>query len=452
MKFYTSLFILICLPIIFSEELGGLKAAITDDFINSVLVAFEDDIKDVLNGVRIDDREYLSNMIFYVPNFSLDKIDLSFGNDGLINIKISNLSPYLTGTVTYSVIFTTVSNNFKVTLNNFYLNARIRIKSRQIASDQYAPDAEFVGDPELDFDINFEIDGILGYIVEKILNFAGDFGKGIIMPLIRDKFTELLNDIFSDLPTEAQIGDFWVDYTLASPIRLNNKYLEINSYALIYSKDFPETKNRTRYSLSSLPDITTNNQLQLLVSEYTINSAAFTFLTAYKINNILKYTISTSFVNVMLPDISKKYGVKNADISLLPKPESKVTITEEYMNIELPGTFYVTVEDVENPVFVCELDLAFKAQANIEYGPKITAKINELNATIKEILVNEATTATEEKIQSGLDLIKNALVPVANEYIKKYASLPFPSIMGLDFTEAQAQHKNGYLLLNLNIK
>ena len=94
-------------------------------------------------------------MIFYVPNFSLDKIDLSFGNDGLINIKISNLSPYLTGTVTYSVIFTTVSNNFKVTLNNFYLNAKLKIKSRQIASDQYAPDAEFVGDPELDFDINF---------------------------------------------------------------------------------------------------------------------------------------------------------------------------------------------------------------------------------------------------------------------------------------------------------
>ena len=59
MKFYTPLFILICLPIIFSEELGGLKAAITDDFINSVLVTFEDDIKDVLNGVKIDDSEYL---------------------------------------------------------------------------------------------------------------------------------------------------------------------------------------------------------------------------------------------------------------------------------------------------------------------------------------------------------------------------------------------------------
>ena len=135
MKFYASLFILICLPIIFSEELGGLKVAITDDFINSVLVAFEDDIKDLLKGVRIDDMEYLSNMVFYVPNFSVDKIDLSFGNDGLINIKISNLAPYLTGTVTYSVIFTTLSNNFKVTLNNFYLNAKVKIKSRQIASD-----------------------------------------------------------------------------------------------------------------------------------------------------------------------------------------------------------------------------------------------------------------------------------------------------------------------------
>ena len=98
-----------------------------------------------------------------------------------------------------------------------------------------------------------------------------------------------------------------------------------------------------------------------------------------------------------------------------------------------------------------ELYLNIKAEAKIENGPKITAKILDLTGEIGNILINQATTATKEKIQSGIDLVKNALVPLMNEYIKKYVTLSFPTVLGVTFTDIEVQHKNGYLLVNLNI-
>ena len=449
MKKYLILLLFSLFQVLNFEVLGGIKVALNDAFINSALVNFEDEIKTFLQGVRIEDRKYLSNMIFGIPNFSVDKIDLFFGEDGLINIKLTNLEPFLTGTVKYEII-KKFSNDFKVTLKNFCLNGKVRIKSIEFEPAKYKPDAEFVGDPDITFDIDFDIDGILGSIVEEILNFAGDFGKKYVLPIIRKKFGEMLLSVFNSLPTEAQIGDYWIDYTLASPIELKNKFIVINSYALIFSKEYPETQNKTRYPLCSFPNIT-SNQFQLFVSEYSINSAAYTYLIANEVNNLLSYNISINFLNVMFPEISKKYDAKTVEVSYDPKPESNVKLTEDYMYIEVPGTLYIKIEGIEEPVFISELYLNIKAQANIERGPKITAKINELNGEIGNIIVNEATPATKEKIQSGFDLIKIALVPVVNEYIKKYVILPFPTVMGVTFSDIEAQHKNGYLLVNLNI-
>ena len=158
-----------------------------------------------------------------------------------------------------------------------------------------------------------------------------------------------------------------------------------------------------------------------------------------------------NFLNVMFPEISKMFSVKMAEISFDPNPESNVKLTEDYMNIELPGKFYIKIEGMEAPIFISELYLNIKAQAKIEYGPKITAKIDELTGEIGNIFVNEASPATKEKIQSGFDLIKIALLPLMNEYIKKYVIIPFPTVMGVTFTDIEAQHKNGYLLINLNI-
>ena len=449
MKIYSSLFILCILPFLFCEEEGGVKVAINDKFINSILLNFESEIKDLLQGIRLDDTDSITNMVFGIPNFSMDKADLSFGEDGLINLKLRNLEPYLTGTVHYTIIWD-FSNDFKITLKDFSLDAKIRPKTKELSPQNYAPDAELVGDPTMDFKIDIDIDGVVGSIVAEILNLAGDFGKKYILPIMKSKCHELLTMILNEIPKEAQIGDYWIDFTLASPIVLGNKFLQVNSYALIFSKEYPETQDKSRYPLSTLPSIS-DNQFQLFVSEYSLNSAAFTYLTINSDDTFLKYTLSTSFINIMLPGISQTYKNRDSEISLIPKPETNIKLTREYMYIYAPSVFYVRVDGVENPIFVCELDLTLKAQASVEKGPKLTAIIKDITGSIGEILINEATTASPDLIEKGFLIIKNAFVQIINEYIKQNVDFPFPSIMGISLTDIEISHRDSYLLVNFNI-
>jgi hypothetical protein len=130
MKKNLSIIIVCLLSLIICNEEGGVKIAINDGFINSILLNFEDEIKELLKGVRIDDIDSVTNMVFAIPNFSMDKMELFFDENGFINLKLRNLEPYLTGTVHYTIIWD-FSNDFKVTLKDFWLDAKIRITTKE---------------------------------------------------------------------------------------------------------------------------------------------------------------------------------------------------------------------------------------------------------------------------------------------------------------------------------
>ena len=451
MKIFQSIILFCFLQVLFCDELGGIKVVINDNFISSVLPNFEQAIQAKLNqGIKLKDLKFINNMILGVSDFSLDKAKISLGEDGDISVRIEGIEPHLTGTV-YNKALIKINKNFKITLQDFILDAKVRVKSRQLSSGEYAPDAEFIGIPDIKFKIHLDLDGSLGKFVAKVLGFVGNFATEVILPIFKIFLDDILQKVMSKLPTEGKIGNFWLDYTLASPIKLKNKFLELNSYALLFSKEFPETKNKYRYPLSTLPSIS-DAQFQLFISEYSINSAAYTFLTVNKDNTLLKYNgLPITIINTMLPGISKKYANKKAELAFNPKPEANIKLSEEYMYINLPGTFYLKVEDIQDPVFVWELTLNLKAQLSVDVGPKITAKINDLTPIFGNILVNQATDSDQATIEKGFIIVKNALVAIINSYIDKKVKLPFPSIMGINFTDVKVHHKEKYILVNLNL-
>jgi hypothetical protein len=57
-------------------------------------------------------------------------MELFFDENGFINLKLRNLEPYLTGTVHYTIIWD-FSSDFKVTLKDFWLDAKIRITTKE---------------------------------------------------------------------------------------------------------------------------------------------------------------------------------------------------------------------------------------------------------------------------------------------------------------------------------
>jgi len=451
MKVYQSIILLCFLQVLFCDELGGIKVVINDNFISSVLPHFEKAIKDKLTqGIKLKDMNFLNNMVFGISDFSLEKAKVSLGENGDISISIKDIEPHLTGTV-HNEALIKINKDFKITLQDFVLDAKIGIKSKQLSSGEYVPNAEVIGNPEINFKMHLDLDGALGKLVSKAFSYVGNFVTDIILPIFKMFLDLILEGVMSKLPTEGKIGDFWLDYTLVSPIKLQNKFLELNSYALLFSKEFPETKNKNRYPLSTLPSIS-DAQFQLFVSEYSINSAAYTFLTVNKDNTLLKYAgLPIALINTMLPGISKKYTNKKAELYFNPKPETNIKLSEEYMYIDLPGTFYLKVEDIQDPVFVWELTLNLKAQLNVDVGPKITAKINDLTPTFGNIIVNKATDSDQATIEKGFIIVKNALVAIINSYIDKQVKLPFPSIMGINFTDVKVQHKDKYILVNLNL-
>ena len=443
MKIYHSLIVLCLLQVLLCDELGGIKVVINNNFINSALYGFEDKIKQLLQGIKLENYSVLKNMVFGVDNFSLDKINLFFDDKGLINVNIKNIEPYINGEVSIKIIFT-LTLPFKVTLKNFNLSAKIQLKSKKLANGEYAPDAEFFSDPELNFDIIFET-GIKDF--NKILNEVGDFGKNIILPVITPKFNDILGSIFKSLPTEAKIGKFWMDFTLASPIVFNNRCLELNTYGLIFSKEYPETKDKNRFPLASFPSIS-SNKFQLFVSEYVINSAAFTYLTANKNENKLKVKLEIDKINALLPDINERYPVEFVDVSVNPKTESAIHLFEDYMLVELPATMNVAVEG--NDVFISEVDLKIKFQILIE-DTKITAKVLEVTGGLGQISLNKATETPDDVIRARFNLITMVIPTLVNMYIEKNVNISIPTVMGISFTDVEIQHKDGYLLVNLNL-
>ena len=89
-------------------------------------------------------------MVLGVSDFSFDKAKISLGEDGDISVSIKDIEPHLTGTV-YNKALIKINQNFKIILQDFILDAKIRIKSKQLSSGEYVPDAKFIGIPDIKF-------------------------------------------------------------------------------------------------------------------------------------------------------------------------------------------------------------------------------------------------------------------------------------------------------------
>ena len=83
-------------------------------------------------------------------------------------------------------------HDFKVTLKDFWLDAKIRITTKEITPGINIPNAEFVCEPDMVLTIELEVDGTIGSIIVEISNFACDFAKKYILPVMKDKIHELL--------------------------------------------------------------------------------------------------------------------------------------------------------------------------------------------------------------------------------------------------------------------
>jgi len=446
MKYYTTFILCFLLPIIFCDELGGIKAGINDKFISNLIRDFEPEIRKTLERVSIPNGEKLTNGVISIPYFNMNMINLEILNNGIVHIRIQNCIPHVTGTVHYQVIFK-YKKEFTAKLKNFVLDANIRIKSRPVSGGGYGPDIEFISGPDMNFKLDISLKGFGGKILSWFINTFQLFKKSIIKEA-NSSIRGFLHNFLNKLEPKIRLyKNYWLDFTFVTPIKTQNRILELNSYGLFYSDKNRSTQNRNRLPLTPLPSINAlEKNLKLYVSEYSINNAIYTLLSDS--NNVLPIKINTNMLELVFPGIVDKYGEKQATIILSGSPNSRIQIMSQNIKADVSGTFALKIDGIQNEVFKCALDISLFGNVKIKEGPKLSGEIKDFKPTITKIFSNNVSNSM---IKDGILSIKSNIIPILNGFIEDSLELKFPTVMGISFTNISLELKNKYIVINYDI-
>ena len=439
MKYYTTFILCFLLPIIFCDELGGIKAGINDKFISNLIRDFEPELRKVFERISIPNAGKLTNGVISIPNFDMNMVKLVILNNGIVHIRIENCTPYVTASF----------NKRKLTakFKNFVLNANIRIKSRPVSGGGYGPDIEFISGPNMNFKLDISLKGFGGKIMSWFINTFQMFKSSIIKEA-RSSISGFLHNFLNKLEPKIRLyKNYWLDFTFVTPIKTQNRILELNSYGLFYSDKNRSTQNRNRLPLTPMPSINAlEKNLKLYVSEYSINNAIYTLLSDS--NNVLPVKIKTNMLEMAFPGIVGKYGEKQATIILSGSPNSKIKIVNQNLEAEVSGTFGLKIDGIQNEVFKCALDISLKGYVKIKEGPKLSGEIKEFKPKITKTFVNQVS---NKIIETGISSIESTIIPILNGFIEDSLEIKFPTVMGISFTKISLELKNKYIVINYDI-
>ena len=169
---------------------------------------------------------FLDRLKFSISIFSLDKIKLSFKDDGLLNLQINGFNPELSGRGSTKNSLIKVSIIFTVSLRNFRFDGDLKITTKY-ENGVLVPDIYFEGNPSLSFTFKYDLGNyMLHRTFSSIINNIADFAKDLVMPTIKKLLKKILGDIVLGFPKEININNYKLDVTLSSSgIKLRNKFL-----------------------------------------------------------------------------------------------------------------------------------------------------------------------------------------------------------------------------------
>ena len=442
---YGTLFLLCFLPFFICD---GVRVAINEKFIDGVLQNFLPEIKKIADGVDLPNSGMLDRLHFKIPDFSLDKVKLAFTDTGLLNIQINGVSPVITGRATKKIVFK-IRKSFTLTLRNFKFNGYLKIGYKK-ENGVLIPDIYFNSDPSINFSFKLNLGhNVIFKLVSKLFNGVSDIAKKYVMPAIKKQLKNLLEKVVSGIPKEIKIPingvNYKLDVTLSeSAIQLRNKFLEINTNARLCNPNKSDTKTKT-FPQVTFPSITSiGSQLQLYISEYSVNSAIYTLLASN--NQEIKKKVKSKELASLLPD--NKFG-SEVYLVFTGTPDISLQITESSLNVDLPGTLALRTLDNQK-ILTLDLKLALKIKVSIQNGGIISAVVNDLDIIINSITFNKLSLDLSA-VKKSISSVKPILIPLLNEFIASKMKITFPTFMGIQFTQLSLVHKKHYLLVNFNI-
>ena len=160
------------------------RVSFNEKFIDAVLQNFLPEIQLFTQGTELPDSRILDRLKFS-PNFSLDKIKLSFKDDGLLNLQINGFNPELSGRASTKISLINVSMSFTVSLRNFRFDGVLKITSKY-ENGVLVPDIYFEGNLSLSFTFKLDLGNNMLYrAFSSIINNIANFAKDLVKPTIK---------------------------------------------------------------------------------------------------------------------------------------------------------------------------------------------------------------------------------------------------------------------------
>lgn len=448
--FYIILFLFNLLNCLDSK--GGIKLRVTEELAYNSLDTNLIGINAGLNLIPFDQSDFSKNnfrmVLLSLTNINKNMISIKFYKDK-IHIKITGL----TGEIRYRkkvIIFSSKPKTIK--LNKFDLEADVKIFSRTDANGRLVLDGTFINEPSLTMN-NLYND--LKPVIGESENLEFIFRKNIKSVIVA-KCTDVLNSFLRLFPKNEVVLDsnrgIYADYSLVSPIVMNDGYFDIISYRRIYNKNIVKTQDKDKY-ISTLPEnINPGKQFKLYISKTNIASCIESFL-ANSTQFRLDTYIDQSKFNINLLKKILKYNFHDYD----GKSKLKILFSlYRHMKIEIEDNALYAVFDAifdiyfdyqsERSIPAYSFFLHFKAKINILYGININPSISDLSYTVE---VNNGINGppSEGEVEALLEL-KNSLFPIVNEIYKSKIIYKSPIVDGIKFSKASLEYNKDYLVIN----
>ena len=145
MRIY-SIFIIICLfQLLFCELCNKIKVEINESYVNSIITNFYPEIEDILKP-----KNLFSKSTFTIRDFSPKKVQVNIKNDGIVTVKIKDVKPIISITVS-KIGLLCVIGHASIEFENLEMEMNIKFNGNYTSDCQYSPNAELVGNPIVKF-------------------------------------------------------------------------------------------------------------------------------------------------------------------------------------------------------------------------------------------------------------------------------------------------------------
>jgi len=301
---------------------------------------------------------------------------------------------------------------------------------------------------------NFFIDVLHGKIKDAI--------QSSLQQGITNSINNGVNNALATMQITATIhNEAEINYEMTDNPTFAKNYVTLNQLGEFYEVASPQECPNDICTYSAMPDAATTEMVQMVISDFVLDSASFVY---FKLNKLVAYIkdkdipswapirLNTTYFKYLIPPLYQLYPDNLLEIKVYATQAPEGTFTSSGALITALGNLEMDVvlsNGQLTPAFTLAGNMKLFGSASIS-GEMIIGNLSFVTTNFSlaqsEIGKFDATT-----LDSILNLLfSSGLVPAINEYLAQ--GIPLPIVQGLTFVNPTVIWGNRYMVVSTNVR